>query len=528
MLDHALFTVHVSIFFNTGIILVDGDHKYWLENEYPKLSVILETQKEPDNGEQGEPYEKLIDELSTSIECLWQKNEELVTIINNQDEVIQKIVERCQATELEVNKHDLESITEAIEKLCEQKISATITLMAEDSKQELKKQENAFNIKMQNLHTKIENEHQSTQIEIDDINKNYLRGTEEIFKDINRKIEKIEELYSSIERDVELNSVKRLASEEEMFTHQRTEKPKKEIVTTEEKNSKQPGNAISSHENRNTERKADIIMFFDSNGKHIDRKRLWRLDNSEFVRCGQLNKVSKYITETNICELNYLLLNVGCNDLDQKNHDQVFGELELLLDQIRTKYTNIKFIISEITPRHDDRDEEVKLFNALLVNYAANKNDTTFGFHHNLRDTNWSMFADVKHIHSNKIAKYAANIIRALKKAYSIENKKELFNNSEPPRPLMSQPVYYQPSQMYPISYPNSNGIPIGNKFQQPRFPNSPQIPHCNISQPSTYPNIYNLSMGERLHKFAGYERSEPHQNVPEPRLHSYNQVTLV
>ena len=62
VLDHALFTVHVSIFFNTGIILVDGDHKYWLENEYPKLSVIFETQKEPDNGEQGEPYEKLIDE----------------------------------------------------------------------------------------------------------------------------------------------------------------------------------------------------------------------------------------------------------------------------------------------------------------------------------------------------------------------------------------------------------------------------------------------------------------------------------
>lgn len=40
-------------------------------------------------------------------------------------------------------------------------------------------------------------------------------------------------------------------------------------------------------------------MLFDSNGKHIDRKKLWRLDNSEFVRCGTLHDVYKFIFEDN-------------------------------------------------------------------------------------------------------------------------------------------------------------------------------------------------------------------------------------
>ena len=81
----------------------------------------------------------------------------------------------------------------------------------------------------------------------------------------------------------------------------------------------------------------DIIMFFDSNGKNIDRKKLWKLNNSVFTRCGQLHDVSEYIDKTNIEESNYILLNVGCNDLDQKDHEQVFGESVTILDQIRNK-----------------------------------------------------------------------------------------------------------------------------------------------------------------------------------------------
>ena len=104
-------------------------------------------------------------------------------------------------------------------------------------------------------------------------------------------------------------------------------------------------------------------------------KKLWKLNNLVFTRCGQLHDVSEYIDKTNIEESNNILLIVGCNDLDQKNHEQVFGEMVTILDQIRNKYKNNKFIISEITPRNDNRDNEVKCFNSVLVNYAEDHSD---------------------------------------------------------------------------------------------------------------------------------------------------------
>ena len=57
-------------------------------------------------------------------------------------------------------------------------------------------------------------------------------------------------------------------------------------------------------------------MIFDSNGKDIDRKKLWKLDNSIYKRCGTLHEVNKTIDESDIEELDYILISVGVNDLD--------------------------------------------------------------------------------------------------------------------------------------------------------------------------------------------------------------------
>ena len=107
--------------------------------------------------------------------------------------------------------------------------------------------------------------------------------------------------------------------------------------------------------------KLDIRMLFDSNGKHIDRKKLWRLDKSEFTRCGTLLDVHKFLVEENdIKSLKYILLNVGVNDLDTTDFAIVFQELENIIETIRCKYPNIKIIISEITPRNDARDKTLQ------------------------------------------------------------------------------------------------------------------------------------------------------------------------
>ena len=180
-------------------------------------------------------------------------------------------------------------------------------------------------------------------------------------------------------------------------------------------------------ENTNKKEKADILMMFDSNGKYIDRKKLWKLDNSLFSRCGNLYEVNKKIDENEIEGLKYVLINVGVNDLDLKDHQQVFGEMEVIVNKIRRKYPGIKLIISEITPRNDRRDTEVKQCNKLLWDYARSNQDIFIASHENLRDPTWSMFEDEKHVRHIKIRRFAANIITALKRAYDIKDKRDLF-----------------------------------------------------------------------------------------------------
>ena len=98
----------------------------------------------------------------------------------------------------------------------------------------------------------------------------------------------------------------------------------------------------SSGTSSNEKRSTDILMCFDSNGKYIDRKKLWKLENSVYRRCSNIYEVSKLIDdEKNITKLNYILLSIGVNDLDDKDHEQVFGEMEGLINKIRCKYEDI-------------------------------------------------------------------------------------------------------------------------------------------------------------------------------------------
>ena len=71
------------------------------------------------------------------------------------------------------------------------------------------------------------------------------------------------------------------------------------------------------------------------------------------------HKLSQEIGKLPYKYLKYILISVGTNDLDEKDHQQVIGELELLVADIRTKYPGIQFIINEVLPRSDHRNSEV-------------------------------------------------------------------------------------------------------------------------------------------------------------------------
>ena len=176
----------------------------------------------------------------------------------------------------------------------------------------------------------------------------------------------------------------------------------------------------------------ELLMMFDSNGRYIDKKKLWRADNAEYHKCSTLYDVSKVIEKIDQIDslnLKYVFVNVGVNDCDDKNGEQVFEEMKSVISQIRFKIPNVKIIMSEITPRNDQRDLEGQLCNSLLHDYAIQNQDIIVTVHKNLRDPSWTMFRDTKHIREMKLPKFAANIIRALKEAYNITDKSALFTD---------------------------------------------------------------------------------------------------
>ena len=183
-------------------------------------------------------------------------------------------------------------------------------------------------------------------------------------------------------------------------------------------------NNVDQHHNTATGT-LELLLCFDSNGRHIDRKKLWKKNNSEYKRCATLHRVSEEIKNLQYKDVQHVLLSVGTNDLDTKDYDQVLGELKLLIHDIRDKYPRVKIVINEFLPRNDERNGEVEKFNYYLERYAKLQQDITVASQADLTDI--SVLSDAKHLLPDKVPRYAKNIIKALLTSYGIESKQELF-----------------------------------------------------------------------------------------------------
>ena len=182
-----------------------------------------------------------------------------------------------------------------------------------------------------------------------------------------------------------------------------------------------PGSRL---ESSSTNGELELLLCFDSNGKHIDRKRLWKKNGSEYKQCGTLHKVAEEVRKLRYTSLKYMVISIGTNDLDEKDHEQVLGELDTLLNDIRRRFAGVKFVINELIPRNDPRNEEVVKFNTVLQDFAAQP-DITIASQHNISDV--SMLHDRKHLLESTVPIYAKNIINAMLKAFGISDKRELF-----------------------------------------------------------------------------------------------------
>ena len=73
--------------------------------------------------------------------------------------------------------------------------------------------------------------------------------------------------------------------------------------------------------------------------------------------------------------MKYALVRVGANDMDKKDVNQVFEEIDSIVKLIREKYNDVVIILSEVMSRNDERSEDVKTCNALInKNYKDMEN----------------------------------------------------------------------------------------------------------------------------------------------------------
>ena len=185
----------------------------------------------------------------------------------------------------------------------------------------------------------------------------------------------------------------------------------------------QSTNTQSISNDKPVDRLTTLLVCMDSNRKFIDHRLFWRTDGASYVACSKIESVKKTIMDTHYENLKTILISCGVNDIDTKIGSDVAHEILDLLEYIKQNYPNVKIVLSEVTPRNDELDEEVKKCNKLVATSMTNKAGVFFVKQHNLRDSTWSLFYDNKHITKNGIRKFAANLKVGLRNAYGIKSR---------------------------------------------------------------------------------------------------------
>ena len=168
----------------------------------------------------------------------------------------------------------------------------------------------------------------------------------------------------------------------------------------------------------------EMLVLIDSNNRFVDWNRFF-----SFVRggrnctfCGSLYDVERLVEEdTTTGKIDYVVMSVGVNDLDTKCAEEVIAQMKLVIELIRMKHGQPKIIINEATPRHDDRDDEVKHYNELLKDYVDQHDFLFLSKQSKLRTSDWRHYLDEKHITHYAIPIFVASLKRTMRLAYGMD-----------------------------------------------------------------------------------------------------------
>ena len=218
--------------------------------------------------------------------------------------------------------------------------------------------------------------------------------------------DKIEEMEGMLKRTPDHNETQYSPSE----TEEKIKKLEEEL--------KQLGRAAV---NKPQPTKLNTIFCMDSNSKFIKFNKLWTTKNSMRRRCYTHPQLRTFITELNAESVETFLIHIGVNDIDNKSGQEVFDEMKESISLIKSKYPDAKIVLSEVTPRKDERDVEGDTCNRLLNEWAPSQVNLFIANHASIRGDKKQFLHDNKHISRKSLGVFVVNLKRALCKATGSE-----------------------------------------------------------------------------------------------------------
>ena len=163
---------------------------------------------------------------------------------------------------------------------------------------------------------------------------------------------------------------------------------------------------------------AKTLVIMDSNQKHL--KKLW--ENTEMIFSPNarqlLPRLPQLMTQH---KPDLVLIHNGTNDLDHRDGATVAETLQQIVLQLKNNVPKLKIVISEITPRKVNKDDQVQICNKLLHTYFDQMDDVTIATHSSLRTDDWKFCDDDKHLAQKSIGKFARNLKTGLRAALGIQ-----------------------------------------------------------------------------------------------------------
>ena len=177
-----------------------------------------------------------------------------------------------------------------------------------------------------------------------------------------------------------------------------------------------------------------LVVLADSNGERLNREKFClpiSLEDTVWETCYRLPAVNSTLDSMRNVKIDMLVISCGVNDTDLQSGQDVAREMVKTVQRIRAEHPHTKIVISEATPRKIRKDDRVQTCNRMLHEQLENMPNVVVASQSNLRDNNFVLLEDDKHVKRSRINVFAGNLKAAMRQVrYRNRNNNNNINNN--------------------------------------------------------------------------------------------------